>query len=171
MYIETTQVQEANLELYAHRSGLYFHTKVLCSSQHPSLHHAQHRVLAMTVFATNDITVPGVDILDFIRGAGVWLHFPLQPHHSFTHSLIHCGRRDTFQIRCQFSLSLGTTVYQEVADVLSLEYYWVLTGFGVRLHHVLRAELDLETSKCARCNGPGIDTCLVKIINVNIALV
>jgi hypothetical protein len=37
--------------------------------------------------------------------AGVWLHFPLQPHHS----LSECSRRDAFQIRRQFSLSPGTT--------------------------------------------------------------
>jgi hypothetical protein len=71
MYTETTEVHAANRELCAHRSGLYIHTTFPCGSKHPSLHHAQHRVLAMTVFATNDITVPGVDILDFVRGAGV----------------------------------------------------------------------------------------------------
>jgi len=71
MCTETIEVQEANRELCAHRSGLYLHTKVSCSSKHPFLHHAQHKVLAVTVFATNDITVPGVDILDFVRGAGV----------------------------------------------------------------------------------------------------
>lgn len=71
MHIETTEVQEGIRELFAHRSGLYIHTNVSCSSKHPSLHHAQRKVLAMTVFATNDITVPGVDILDFVRGAGV----------------------------------------------------------------------------------------------------
>ena len=71
MYTETTEVQEANRELCAHRSGLYIHTNVSCSSKHPSLYHVQLKVLAMTVFATNDITVPGVDILDFVRGAGV----------------------------------------------------------------------------------------------------
>jgi hypothetical protein len=71
VYTQSTQVQKANRELYVHRSGLYFHTEVSCSSKHPFLHHAPHRVLAMTVLATNDITVPGVDILDFVRGAGV----------------------------------------------------------------------------------------------------
>jgi len=52
--------------------------------------------------------------------------------------------------------------------VLSSESCWALAGFGARLHHVLRGEIDIETSKCAPYNGPGIDMCLVKIINVNV---
>jgi hypothetical protein len=54
--------------------------------------------------------------------------------------------------------------------VLRLESYWVLTGFGVRFHHILRGEIGLETSKCVPYSGPGIDSWMVKTINVNIVL-
>lgn len=74
---------------------------------------SKYRMLYETVFCTNNITahspftpVPRVDILDFVGGAGVWLHFPCN------RSATNCTHHGAFQIRRQLSSPPGISAYR-----------------------------------------------------------